>query len=73
MNSGPNTYGVYISSYRESSGFFMGFASTFGQGRGRRPMVGLRNAAEIAVRHQRSGYGDVRRVWTTLGRAELRA
>jgi hypothetical protein len=31
MNSGPNTYGVYISSYREPSGFFMGFASTFGQ------------------------------------------
>jgi hypothetical protein len=31
MNSGPNTYGVYISSYRESSGFFMDFASTFGQ------------------------------------------
>ena len=31
MNSGPNTYAVYISSYRESSGFFMDFASTFGQ------------------------------------------
>ena len=36
-------------------------------------MVGLRNAAEIVVRHQRSVCGDVRRVWTTLGREELRA